>query len=86
MFKPIEKLLQKNKVGCTKLSSIDTNIPADMEGLIKGKKYGDYSGESSSIDPELSAHFDELSSLVKELSAVEFALQGDFIRSMMGTM
>ena len=86
LFKPIEKLLQKNKVGCTKLSSIDTNIPADMEGLIKGKKYGDYSGESSSIDPELSAHFDELSSLVKELSAVEFALQGDFIRSTMGTM
>jgi len=86
LFKPIEKLLQKNKVGCTKLSSIDTNIPADMEGLIKGKKYGDYSGTSSSIDPELSAHFDELSSLVKELSAVEFALQGDFIRSTMGAM
>jgi superfamily II DNA/RNA helicase len=78
LLQSIERLLVKNKTGITRLN-VDLNVPADMEGLIKGKAYGDYAGAgSSTLDPRLSAHLDKLSTIVKELSVAEFALQGNY--------
>ena len=76
-FKSISTMLAKNKVGVTKLSSTEMKIPADMENLINGKAYGDHL-EASAINPELRAHLDEVSIVAKELSAVEFNLQGKY--------
>lgn len=77
LLKQIELLLKTNKVNVTKLTVPDMNIPADMRALIKGKGYGDYAG-GDSIDPELSAHLNELSGIVNELSVTEFALQSEY--------
>ena len=77
LLKQVESLLKTNKVSVTKLTAPDMNIPAEMAALIKGKGYGDYAG-GDSVDPELNAHLNELSSIVNELSVTEFTLQSEY--------
>ena len=75
-------MLTKSKVGVTMLSSTDiTKVPADMERLITGQAYGDHleaSGTGSVTNPELRAHLDEVSVVVKEMEIVEFCLQWNY--------
>ena len=77
-FKSIERSLAKNKVVVTKLSSTDMKITAQMESLINGKTYGDYIESASFVGTELRAHLDEVSTIVEELSVVEFSVQSNY--------
>jgi len=77
LLKQVESFLKTNKVSITKVTATDMSIPAEMAALIKGKGYGDYGG-GDSVDPELKAHLNELSSIVNELSVTEFTLQSEY--------
>ena len=83
-FHEIEQFLTKSKVGITKLSSTDVKISAQMESLIKGKTYGDYTESASFVRRELRAHLDEVSTIVEELSVVEFSVQSNYFIDLWG--